>query len=1808
MKLSFVDQVRCPRRPTTATGVCTAITAGAVPQTGMKQRLMKLAVFSAAAAIGLISAATAFAATDTWTGGDPGSANWNDALNWNTVPGSGDGLFFAGSSNLTSVNNFSSYSFTGITFATNSANTNAVGAFILGGNPFSLAGGITNGSTTLQTINNSIALTGSQTINAASGSITLGGVINDGGNNFGLTKLGSQVLTLGAADTYGNTTLVAQGELALGDSGAGGQLASSPITVGQAGSGNAAALYITETTGFVTNPRSSLTINDDTMTGGAGTFAENYGNLSITGTLNGNTVEYFPTVTMQSGELRTLLNNNGTGENLQLDIGNLVRDHGTYWSTDRNLANSGLSIGTAAISGFPANVVNVVITNVNGNPIANALIGGGGSAGTTSVSVLPWATCNGSLATYDTTYGLRPLATSEMVNLQGSGGEANFLALTSTNNAYFSNSGTVTNTAGHIYCNAIFDTGNGGTINEQTNGTLTIVSGAIVAGVGFTFGTSVNDGFLDFGTAEGFIHVENNRTVTVNSSITGSGGLTISLDALNGTTVNCVLNGSNSYTGVTTFEGNYAPAVVHVNNEYALQNSTLDYNNYGASISLGGSQSSYVFGGLTGAQGFTLNFPLTIGGDNDALDVYSGPIAGTGSLNKVGTGALTLGSLATTGISSYTGGTTLTSGTLNLLNGGNNTINSSIGAGPFTILGGTLDNTSGSPLTLLPNMAQTWGGNFTFNGSSSLNLGTGAVTLSTNVTVTVNNNTLTEGGVISGGYSLTQAGPGTLLLTGANTYSGNTIVNGAGLALATNGSIANSPQIIVNSGALFDVSALSSTFTLGGSQSLFGAGTNNGSVSTSSGSKVFADAGTPYATNTFNNSLTLVSGATANFAVSTSTSTNDKIVVGGTLTLNGNNVNMSAPSTSSSLATADYTLATGTTSGSFAATPNWVVQPANFNHYQVETLASSVLLHYVSTVLPEGTGVASPSSVQRNTTALITVTVTNGSNPLSGGTVSLNAAAVNAGTVTLHPTVTYNGTAGAANVFTNTIVVGGSAAANSTLTLVATATDTSSLATTIPVSVTILPGTVTWSGLDNTGNWSDNANWVGGVAPLPGDSVAFGSATGTVLPLVMDQSFSLGSVTFNSGAAAFTITNASTQVLTLSAGITNNAANAQVLNMPVALATSQTMAAASGNLALGSVVSGSGSALTNTGSKALILSGANTYAGGTVVSGTVVMGNNTALGSGVVTLSGGSVSNSAGASRTLANAISLSSSGTFGVGAGDTLSLTGLISGGSFTETGSGHLFVNHANSFSSGATINSGTLVFANNSALGSGLVTVTGSGAISNSAGSARVLANPLNLIGSAGFQVGTNDTLSLSGLITNVGGLNISGTGTLTIGGSVPNTYSGGTVLNNSILDVENTTATPLGTGALSLGGGTLTDNGANGVEFTNNLVALANTSTLVQTVTAAITLDGNLSGPGGIVVNGTAGYPSLTFTGGQSAFTGSFTENNSSTFTRLKFDSLGSPNATYVFNNPQSDTESVTVGTNTIQMGALLGAAGSFLRQDATGLTTLSIGGLNTNEIYFGNLQEVSPDLFAILKVGTGTFIFGTNNSYSGPTEVNQGALYFTVYQASGSLTGPVQVDDGATLGIQNVTGGGLSATIPSLEVGTNLGATVAFSNLDNSASEGPLTVAGIFTNNGTCTIRITDTNNLQSNTTYTLINYQNYVSTGAGNFVLSAPPGVQATVTNVFGELAVQLIVGNITPVSPPGKLFTSLSGGVLSLSWPTNLGYGLQVQTDSVAQGLNPTNVWYNIPGSSLVTSTNININRTNGAVFYRMIYPPVIP
>jgi len=150
----------------------------------------------------------------------------------------------------------------------------------------------------------------------------------------------------------------------------------------------------------------------------------------------------------------------------------------------------------------------------------------------------------------------------------------------------------------------------------------------------------------------------------------------------------------------------------------------------------------------------------------------------------------------------YFGGVTLNGGTL-VLAGPN-----ALGTNTFVITGGALDS-SVSSLVQTDNPPQNWSGNFTFNGSQSLNLGSGNVALTATPTITVNANTLAEPGTISGGgFGLVKAGAGTLLLSATSTYTGATAVNGGELLLATTAQAQNS-SFTVNSAATLGVTNLS---------------------------------------------------------------------------------------------------------------------------------------------------------------------------------------------------------------------------------------------------------------------------------------------------------------------------------------------------------------------------------------------------------------------------------------------------------------------------------------------------------------------------------------------------------------------------------------------------------------------------------------------------------------------------------------------------------------------------------------------------------------------------------------------------------------------------------------------------------------------------------------------------------------------------------------------------------------------------------------------------------------------------------------
>jgi autotransporter-associated beta strand protein len=73
----------------------------------------------------------------------------------------------------------------------------------------------------------------------------------------------------------------------------------------------------------------------------------------------------------------------------------------------------------------------------------------------------------------------------------------------------------------------------------------------------------------------------------------------------------------------------------------------------------------------------------------------------------------------------------------------------------------------------------------------------------------------------------------------------------------------------------------------------------------------------------------------------------------------------------------------------------------------------------------------------------------------------------------------------------------------------------------------------------------------------------------------------------------------------------------------------------------------------------------------------------------------------------------------------------------------------------------------------------------------------------------------------------------------------------------------------------------------------------------------------------------------------------------------------------------------------------------------------------------------------------------------------------------------------------------------------------------------------------------------------------------------------------------------VTSSPSPVELAYSVSGNILSLSWPAGQNWTLQAQTNELSGGLG-TN-WFDVPGSTGINSINITINADQSATFYRL-------
>ncbi len=354
-------------------------------------------------------------------------------------------------------------------------------------------------------------------------------------------------------------------------------------------------------------------------------------------------------------------------------------------------------------------------------------------------------------------------------------------------------------------------------------------------------------------------------TALFSGSISGAGGLVAGLSSGNGGNTNGVitLSGALSYSGPTTV----AFGTLVVSNAVGTTNvlsggfasgsgafvkdgagvldvaggnaATGSLTIRGGTLRTAGATNLYGSGNITitngavleASESLTLDRRLIVGsasGGTNSVGVVSvadgravtfnaggGGVGGIGQLVKSGAGTLILAS--SNNINNGTSAAmVLQAGTLAVTNTG--TLGNPAAA-RFAMSGGTLD---------LGSTTQTLAG-FTATGGTVAN---GVISNTGNYDFTAG----AVSAVLAGSAAnLVKNGPGTLTLSGANTYSGSTTITAGSLVISGNGSVGNSSLISVSSGAVFDVSGVNGGFKLASGQAIGGAGVLIGDLSFESG-------------------------------------------------------------------------------------------------------------------------------------------------------------------------------------------------------------------------------------------------------------------------------------------------------------------------------------------------------------------------------------------------------------------------------------------------------------------------------------------------------------------------------------------------------------------------------------------------------------------------------------------------------------------------------------------------------------------------------------------------------------------------------------------------------------------------------------------------------------------------------------------------------------------------------------------------------------------------------------------------------------
>ena len=843
-------------------------------------------------------------------------------------------------------------------------------------------------------------------------------------------------------------------------------------------------------------------------------------------------------------------------------------------------------------------------------------------------------------------------------------------------------------------------------------------------------------GIIDLGAA-GLVVGVGGGSGTFSGKITNSGSFT------KDGTGTLTLTGDSDYTGSTVLHA----GTLNVNSATAIGIGSLTIsggilgNTSGESVELSTDMPQSWTGGFTfagpdnldlGAGDVTLGANCTVtvnsgtllvGGAIDESSIDESP--DSCSLTKAGFGTLTL-----SGDNDYDGGTTLSAGTLNL-NGPK-----AIGNGSLTISGGILGNTSGSAVELSTDMPQCWAAGFTFAGPDNLDLGDGDVTLGANCTVTVNSGTLTVGGEIdedTGSYGLTKAGSGTLTLSAANSYDGNTTISAGTLRLGAAGAIpyeigTSKGNVVLNGGATagtLDLNGFDATINglSGGTGAVLGqvinsaAGTKTLTVGGNGATTTYA--GLLKDNNGAGGTLALVKTGSGTLTLSgPSTYTGGTTIQAGALKAQNNTAlgsgsvtvaNGSALQVQGGISLGNALSLTGT--GASGALEN--ISGAN-------TLTGAVSLAGNSTIFSDAGTLDLTNSITGSGTALVlagsgggTITgdIETGAGSLTkGGTGTWNLCGANTytGGTTINGGMLAIGSEGTLGVApgpgtTNLTFAGnGTLQANSDLVLnaywqVNIASGVTATIDTQAGSVTIA-GAVTGSGgLTKLGNGTltlSAANSYGGGTTLSAGTLNVNSAS----------AIGTGPLTVNGGALG----NTSESTVTLSNNQTWNGdfafagpADLDLGNSSVTLNGNRTVSVSSGKLTVGGVIDDGANSygLAKSGAGTLTLSGINTYNGDTTISGGVlsVSADNNLGSGGELTFDGGTLRITASGSQFLSGrAVAINApGGTIDVtNAAATATLSSVITGeGELTKTGPGMLTLTADSLYTGDTRVEGGTL-----------------------------------------------------------------------------------------------------------------------------------------------------------------------------------------------------------------------------------------------------------------------------------------------------------------------------------------------------------------------------------------------------------------------------------------------------------------------------------------------------------------------------------